>query len=133
MTKAFVDTLIRNMKQAGFISKTLPWMVEGFGEKQLNTRYIGFVIKDDWIDIMPNNNNLLIKFIIGRNDAYMEFYLANKPPFIKITQTSFTISDKWEILLGELKRRLKKDKTDAQHHMETIENLYKRIESDIKY
>ncbi|HEX8965399.1 MAG TPA: hypothetical protein VF820_03145 [Patescibacteria group bacterium] len=132
MTKAFVDSLISNMKQAGVVTKATPWMVEGFGDKQLNTRYVGFAIKNDWLEIMSAQNNLLIKFIVGRNDAYMEFYLANKPPFLKITQTRFTTMDKWEILLGELKRRLKKDKTDALSHRETVGNLYKLIEPLLK-
>ncbi len=132
MTKAFVDSLISNMKQAGVVTKATPWMVEGFGEKQLNTRYVGFAIKDEWLDIMSSNDNLLLKFIVGRNDAYIEFYLANKPPFLKITQTRFTNVDKWEILLGELKRKLKKDKADVLSHNESVGNLYKLIEPHLK-
>ncbi len=120
------------MKHAGVVTKATPWMVEGFGEKQLNTRYVGFAIKDDWQEIMSANNNLLIKFIVGRDDAYMEFYIANKPPFLKITQTRFTTLDKWEILLGELKRRLKKDKAAVLSHNEAVGNLYKLIEPNLK-
>jgi hypothetical protein len=132
MTKAFVDELIRNLKQAGMVTKASPWMVEGFGDKQFNTRYVGITIKEDWEEIMSSSNNLLIKFLIGRNEAYLEFYLANKPPFLKIWQTRFTQQDKWEILLGEFKRRLKKDKAEYMNHTESVGNLYLLIQPHLK-
>ncbi len=132
MTKTYVDELIRNMKQAGMVTKALPWTVEGFGEKQLNTRYVGITIKDDWIEIMEPTNNLLVKFIVGRNDAYLELYIANKPPFLKLYTTRFTTHDKWEILLGELKRKLKKDKADFLSHKDAVGNLYVLIKPHLK-
>ena len=132
MTKAFVDDLVRNMKSAGMVTKALPWMIEGFGDKQLNTRYIGLTIKNDWTDIFPAENNLLLKFIVGRNDASIEFYLANKPPFLYISSTRFTQLDKWEILLGEFKRKLKKEKADVLAHKDAVGNLYALIQPHLK-
>lgn len=132
MTKAFVDELIRNMKQAEMVEKALPWMVEGFGEKQLNTRYVGIAIKEDWLEIFPQGNNLLIKFIVGRNDAFLECYIANKPPFFRFYTVRFTINDKWEILLGELKRRFKKDKLEYLAHKEALGNIFAQIKNHLK-
>ena len=132
MTKAFVDDLVRNMKSAGMVTNALPWMVEGFGDKQLNTRYIELTIKDDWVEILPAENNLLLRFIVGRNDASIEFYLANKPPFLYISRTRFTQLDKWEILLGEFKRKLKKEKNDFLAHKDALGNLYVLIKPHLK-
>ncbi len=132
MTKAYVDELIQNMKRAGIVTKTTPWMVEGFGEKQMNIRYAGIKITQEWLEIFSEKNNLLLKFIIDRNSAALEFYLANKPPFIRIDTTSFSIHDKWEILLGELRRKLKKDKIEFTNHTEKLGNFYIRIKPHVK-
>lgn len=132
MTKAIVDTLISNMKKAGIVTKAAPWMVEGMGEKQMNVRYVGIKPTDDWLNILSGENNLLIKFIMDRNSSYFEFYLANKPPFLRITSKSFSSEDKWETLLGEIKRRLHKDKTDYLKHMDSVGNWYVMIEKQLK-
>ena len=132
MSKGFVDELIHNMKLADMISKAAPWMVEGFGDKQMNVRFVGIKLKQDWLDIFPPGNNLLLKFIIDRSSARIEFYLANKPPFLRIATTRFSDSDKWEPLLGEFKRKLKKDKTDYLNHTEKVANLYAIIKPHLK-
>lgn len=116
--------MIHNMKLADIVTKVAPWSIEGFGEKQMNVRYVGIKIKDDWKEILSEKNNLLIKFVFDRTNSYIEFYLANKPPFYKITSFRFTENDKWEILLGELKRRLRKDKSEFLNHTDKIGNLY---------
>ena len=132
MSKAFVDELIHNMKLAGIVAKAAPWMVEGFGEKQMNVRFVGIHLKDDWLEIFSPHDNMLLKFVIDRKSSYLEFYLANKPPFLKITSTRFTEKDKWGILLGELKRRLKKDKLDVKNHTEKMGNLYTLMKPHLK-
>lgn len=124
MTKATVDTLIQNMKRAGIVTKATPWVFEGVGDKQMSVRYVGLALDPEWQEIMSAKNNLLLKFVIDKTTARLEFYLANKPPFIKITSNQFTSTDKWELLLGDLKRRLRKDKTAVQNHTDAVGNLY---------
>lgn len=132
MTKAFVDQLISNMKQAGIVTKASPWSFEGFGDKQKNVRFVGIILKDDWLEVFSPDDNLLLKFITDRNSAYLEYYLANGAPFVKISSVSFSEHDKWETLLGELRRRLKKDKSDVIHHTDSIGNLYAKIKPHLK-
>ena len=132
MSKAFVDSMIHHMKLAGMVTKAAPWMVEGIRDTEKNVRYVGITLKEDWLDIFPAGNNLLIKFVIDRNTASMEFYIANKPPFFRFSTKRFTDADKWEILLGELKRKLKKDKTDYLNHTDGIGNLYTLIKPHLK-
>ncbi len=132
MSKAFVDNLIHNMKLAGVITKVTPWSVEGFGDKALNVRYLGIKLPEDWQEIFSDKNNLLLKFVIDRSTAVVEFYLANKPPFVKIITRDFNDGDKWENVLGEVKNRLKRDKADFQNHNEQVGNIYSRINAALK-
>lgn len=132
MSKGFVDQLIHNLKLADMVTKASPWMVEGIRDAQMNTRYVGIKLKDDWLEIFPAGNNLLIKFVVDRNSAQMEFYLANKPPFSRITTKRFTDSDKWETLLGDFKRRLKKEKLEYLNHTESVGNLYSSLKPQLK-
>lgn len=145
MSKQFVDEMIQHMKLAGIVTKASPWMVEGLddrrekfaslrgaGNTQMNVRYVGIKLADDWQEIISATNNLLVKFVIDRNTASLEFYIANKPPFFKFTVRQFTDSDKWELLLGEVKRRLKKDKKDVLNHTEGVGNLYAKIQPYLK-
>jgi hypothetical protein len=132
MTKAFVDDLIRGMKLASMVAKATPWSFEGYGDLQKSVRYVGLELQDDWLEIFSPGDNLLLKFVIDRNSAYLDYYLANKPPFIKISSTRFTQSDKWETLLGELKRRLKRDKNEFQNHTDSVGNLFALIKPHLK-
>lgn len=124
MNKLFVDEMIANMKKAGIVTKATPWMVEGMGEREMNVRYVGFRPFDDWLALFSSYNNLLLKFIVSRSESSIDFFLANKPPFVFITKKHFTTNDKWETLLGEVKRRLSKDKEDATHHQGKVGNIY---------
>jgi hypothetical protein len=132
MTKAFVDELISNMRAAGMVSKASPWMFEGIAEKKMSVRYIGLKVKDEWLDIFSEKNNLLLKFVYDRSTAFIEVYLANATPFVKIITLRFSTNDKWEPLLGELKRRLKKDKADVVNHQESVGNIYSRLKPHLK-
>lgn len=132
MTKAYIDELIRNMKNAGLVAKATPWSYEGFGDKQKNVRYVGLNILEDWLEIFSAVDNLLLKFISDRSSGYVEYYLANKPPFVKFSAASLHEGMKWEILLGELKRKLKKDKNEYLHHTDSLDNLYARIKPHLK-
>lgn len=132
MSKNFVDQMIHHMKLAGIVAKAAPWMVEGIREQEMNVRYVGLKLKDDWLEIFPAGNNLMLKFIIDRNTSRIEFYLANKPPFYRITTTHFTEHDKWETLLGGLKQKLKKDKADVMNHTEAVGNIYAALKSHLK-
>lgn len=132
MNKLFVDDMIANMKKAGIVTKATPWMVEEMGEKEMNVRYVGIRPFHDWLDIFSDDNNVLLKFIISRNESSIDFFLANKPPFVFITKKRFTTTDKWETLLGDVKRRLSKDKEDVVHHNEKVGNLYGVIQPHLK-
>jgi len=132
MSKDFVDRMIRNMKLADLVAKSAPWSVEGFGEKSKNVRYVGLRIKDDLREVFSEGNNLLLKFVIDRGSGWVEFYLANKPPFLKILSRQFTDGDKWEILIGDFKRKMKKDKNDFMNHKEGVGNLYSKIKGLLK-
>jgi hypothetical protein len=131
MTKTIINTLIRNMQQAGIVTKASPWMIEGAGNKQLNVRYVG-VKPIDWSEIMRPENNLLIKFILDGKLGLVEFYLANLPPFTRISGTKLVDTSKWETLLGNLKLQLKKDKEAVIHHRDNVGNLYRLIEKLLK-
>lgn len=132
MSKSFVDHLIHNMKLADMVTKASPWMVEGRGDASMNVRFVGIKLKDDWLEILPLGNNLMIKFVIDRNTAMMEFYLANKPPFFRIFTKRFTDADKWETLLGDMKRKLKRDKGEYQNHTDSVGNLYASLKPHLK-
>ncbi len=132
MSKDFVDRLIHNMKLADMVAKAAPWMVEGINDQQKNVRYVGIKLKDDWLDIFPAGNNFLLKFVIDRSSAYMEFYLANKPPFLQILTKRFSEQEKWETLLGEFKRKMKKDKIDYTNHKDIAGNLYALVKPHLK-
>ena len=132
MSKSFVDQLIHNMKLANMVAKAAPWMVEGIRDQQMNVRYVGIQLKEGWEEIFPSGNNVLLKFIVDRNSARVELFLANKPPFHRILTRSFTDSDKWETLLGEMKRKLRKDKTDVTNHTENVGNLYSLLKPHLK-
>ena len=132
MTKAFIDELIQHMKKAEIVTKAAPWMVEGIGSKQMHVRYVGIKPYDQWKNILSEKNNLLIKFVIDRTDGILELYLANTPPFIKITTKQLSGIEKWEVLLGEIGRRLYKDKEEYIHHREQLGNIFSRIASHVK-
>jgi hypothetical protein len=137
MSKAVVDELVRNMKAAEIVSKVSPWMVEGktVGEgadKQVNVRFVGLVLKDEWLDIFSVKDNILLKFITDRSSSAVEFYLANATPFVKIITRNFSDGDKWETVLGEVKRRLKRDKQEVVNHTEQVGNIYARVRKYLK-
>jgi hypothetical protein len=132
MSKKFVDQMIHHMKLAGIVAKAAPWMIEGIREQQMNVRYVGLHLRDDWLEVFPPGNNLLLKFIVDRNTARIEFYLANKPPFFRIITKHFTEHDKWEPILGGLKLQLKKDKAEIVNHIESVGNLYAALKPHLK-
>jgi hypothetical protein len=132
MTKAFVDDLIRGLKLAGMVAKATSWSFEGYGDKQKSVRYVGLTLKDDWLEIFSPADNLLLKFVIDRDSAYLDYYLANKPPFFRISAVKFKQTDKWEILLGELKRRLKRDKSEVINHTDSVDNIYAQMKPHLK-
>lgn len=132
MNKLFVDEMVGNMKKAGIVTKATPWMVEGMGEKEMNVRYVGIRPFGEWLDIFSDRNNILLKIIISRSESSIDFFLANKPPFVFITKKRFTTDDKWETVLGNVKRRLSKDKEDAMHHKEKVGNLFDLVKPHLK-
>lgn len=132
MTKKQVDHLIANMKKGEVVTKVSPWMDEITLNKTLEVRYIGIKLEEEWSEIIPLQNNLLLKFTHTRGDSRVEFYIANKPPFFKFWSQRLTDNDKWETLLGELKRKLKREKQEFIHHKQKAGNLYQLINPYLK-
>lgn len=124
MNKAFVDSVISNIKKADIVTKVSPWMVEGMGDKGMNVRYVGLKVDREWNKVFSIQNNILLKFVIDRTTARVELYIANKPPFFRILSKHFIEGDKWETILGDMRSRLKKDKTDYLAHTSKVGNLY---------
>ncbi len=132
MNRTTVNTFVQNMKKAGIVTKASEWSIEGFGEKELAVKYVGIKLDESWVEIFSLKNNLLLIFYLDKNTARADVLLANKPPFLKIISVPITATTKWEIVLGEFKRQLKKDKLDAQHHVAKIDNLYVKIQKYLK-
>jgi len=124
MNKAFVDSVISNIRKANLVTKVSPWMVEGMGEKAMNVRYVGLKVNNEWNEVFSKANNVLLKFVIDRTTARLELYIANTPPFFLVLSKNFTENDKWESLLGDMRSRLKKDKADYLNHTSKVGNLY---------
>ncbi|MEK7165961.1 MAG: hypothetical protein AAB874_04115 [Patescibacteria group bacterium] len=132
MNKTVINALISNMQRAKILTKTTPWLIEGMGKKHLQVRYIGIKPYDDWTEIIPAENNLLLKFVFDKPAARIEFYIANSPPFFKFHHQHFPETVKWETILGELKRLLRKDKEAHIHHQTQAGNLYELILPHLK-
>jgi len=132
MLKTQINTIISNLKKANMISKVTPWMFEGLGDVKAEIRYVGLKLDEDWEHIFPPENNLLLKFILIKPIAQLEFYLANNPPFFKIYSQYLRDNDKWEWVLGELKRRLKKDKEEVIKHQAKIDNFWVKLQPHLK-
>jgi len=132
MTKTVINQLISHMQKAGIVTKAAPWMIEGFGEKEMNVRYVGIKPTGDWLGVVPGENNFLLKFIFDKKTSVMEFYIANKPPFLKLITKRISITDKWEVLLGEIRHRLKEDKGEYLSHKDKVGNLYVLLKNQLK-
>ncbi len=132
MNRTVINTLIQNMKKAGIVTKASEWSIEGFGEKELAVKYVGVRLDESWAEILSLKNNFLLVFYLDKNSAKADLLLANKPPFLRIISVPITAMTKWEIVFGEFKRQLKKDKLDAQHHVAKIDNLYLKIQKFLK-
>lgn len=127
MTKSHINTIISNLKKADLVTKVTPWLIEGLGDGKSEVKYVGFKIKDDWLELFSPKDNLLLKFVIIKNTVQLEIYLANNPPFVNIHNVYLRENEKWEKVLGELKRKLKKDKEDFINHDAKVDNLWIKI------
>ena len=127
MTKTNINTFISNLKKANLVTKVTPWMIEGIDNGKSEVRFVGLKLKDDWLELFSTKDNLLLKFILVKQTVRLEIYLANIPPFYKIFGLYLRESDKWETVLGELKRILKEDKEDFINHDTKVDNLWIKI------
>jgi hypothetical protein len=133
MGKRAVNTFLTNMKKAGLIGTILPWSIEGNSRNnKMDIRFAGLKISGDWLEIFSSKDNILMKFSVEKDDSWIDIYFANKLPFVKLFSKKLTDGDKWEPLIGELKRRLKKDKEAVINHTNGIGNLYSKIKENLK-
>jgi hypothetical protein len=124
MNKTFINTLIKNLQKSGMVTNITPWVFEGIGDRKMEVRYVGLKLNQDWEDLISSRNNILIKCLMDKPNAFLEMYIANKPPFFRFWSTRFTTSSKWETILGEVRQRIRKDKEDSIRHQEKAGNLY---------
>lgn len=132
MTKTQVDNLIANMKKAAMVTKVSPWSMEAIKDIEYHVRYVGLKVSADWLDIFSGNNNLLIKFSVSRKSSKGELFLANFPPFTKIINLKLSSTIKWEVMLGDVKNKLKKDKADFLKSCYKIDNLYAKVKDQLR-
>lgn len=133
MTKTSVNTIVTSLQKKGVVTKAVPWIIEGFGEKgKADVRYIGIQPFEDWLEIFSEKDNVLLKFILEKKRERLELYLANTTPFFRIYTIPLSSESKWETLLGPIKQRLKRDKDAHTHHKETADNLYAKIEQFLR-
>lgn len=132
MSKSLINVQIRNLKKAGLATKVSEWMFEGLAEKKYEVKYVGIKVDEDWREIISSKNNLLVKFLANSKEEWVEIYLANKPPFVKLSREKISAKSKWENWLGELRRNLKKDKDDLVHHRDKVGNLYGKIKGGVR-
>lgn len=132
MTKRDIDLIINHLRKADLITQSPPWIHEEHRQQDCQVRYAGISTPSDWEEIINANNNLLLKFITCRQFTTLELYLANKPPFIKITYKNLSPNDKWETIFGEIKRQLKRDKEDFRSHSAKVGNMYQKIADHLK-
>lgn len=132
MSKSIITTFIQHLKKADLTTKITPWMVEGAGDKAWDVRYVGLKLSSEWLEIFSPQDNVLLKFKSSRTETWLEFYLANKTPFFKVTSWKLNENSKWEVMFGELRRQLKKDKQEFQHHQATVNNLFKKLQPFLK-
>lgn len=132
MTKTDVNNLIKNMTKAGIVTKASPWAMEAIADQEYHVRYVGLNMLDDWAEIFALSNNLLIKFSVNRKQAQAELFLANQTPFIKIKNLKLDPGSKWELMLGQVKQQLKKDKAEFLAHQDKLGNLFVKIKDALK-
>ena len=130
MNKTQINKLISNLKKANLVTKSSVWTVEG--EKDCYVRYVGIKTPDDWKDIFSMSDNLLLKFQIQKQTAFLDFLIANKTPFCNVTRKYLNPQDKWESILGEMKRKLKQDKREYLMHNYSVDNWFAKIKGHLK-
>lgn len=126
------SSLIAKLKKSELVTKVSPWMKDVFKGEKCDVRYVGIKVNEDWQGALTDKDNLMLKFVVNSKVGIVQFLLANKPPFVFITQTNFSKDSKWEHLLGEFKRRLLKDYQDFQKHEVKMGNWYELIKGERK-
>mgnify|MGYP001317735477 CR=1 FL=1 len=132
MTKPNLDKLVANMKKAGIVTKATPWLKEEYKNQACDARYIGIKIDETWPEFLSGKDQFLIKFVHTRSESIFQLFLANKSPFIFITQTEINPQDKWEYMLGKCKNKLNRDYTEAIKGNPGITNVYEKIKIHLK-
>jgi hypothetical protein len=132
MNKSYINTFIRNIKKAGHLTKDSDWVFDSNYKEKIEVKYAGFRFGKDFDDVISSNNNFILKFNLSKSGCFLDIYLANKTPFVKLVSKKLNETEKWEIILGELKRNLRKDKDDFIHHIDKAGNLFALIFKDLK-
>lgn len=127
MGKYAINAMIQNMKKAGLVTNVSPWLKESGHD----VRHVGIRPKD-WDEVMSHNNNLLCTFRVDAGTDRLELMLANSVPFIRLTSKKLPVGSKWESILGDIKRRLNKDKQAWKKGDFAVGNLYHKIHKYIK-
>lgn len=132
MAKKVIDDFLKNLRKSDLMLKVSPWMPEGGGGHEFDVRYVGIKVPEDLKHIIPEGNNMLLRLKSERTDTWLEFYLANQPPFFKIDQTRLREGDKWETILGYFKGKLKKDFEEYKKNNTKLDNIYLKLKPKLK-
>ncbi len=120
------------MQKAAIVTKASDWFMEGIGDATTTAKYVGLKLDDSWSEIFSLSNNVMCKFVLLKTQGHVEFYLANKPPFVMISVAKLSDASKWETVFGELKRQLKAEKLALQHHKGKINSSFSKIKPYLK-
>lgn len=129
MSKLEIDKQIRLLKTKSLVQKVLPWTEEGGGQDEFFVRYVGLSIPQDLQSIISQANHLLVRFKTNRKYTIAEVYLANTPPFTKITDIFIKKDTDW---FEKFKKDLKQDHQDYTKGQTKLNNLYQKIKNHLK-
>lgn len=132
MTKAKIDQLIKYLQAKKLLGQIGKWQMEALEDSEYHVRYVGVTLPADWQNIISTKNNFLLKFLVNRQKATLEYYLANKSPFILFWQIGIKPETDWKDILGPLKQKLNKDKKEFIANEVKIDNLFVKIKSQLK-
>lgn len=132
MKKSEVNSAISALNKAKVTTKVTPWFFEERGGEKVEVRYVGLKLDAEWDEIFSRNNLLLLSFVFTKQFQNLDVSLANSTPFVKIMSFNLDEVSKIDVLLGDLRRRLKQDKQTFLHHQDQVGNLYKKIVDKLK-
>ena len=132
MSKKHIDQIIKGLKEHDYVIHCAKWQMEAIEDQEYHVRFLGLKIPSDWKSIINPKNNILLKFITSRKQTFLEYYLANQPPFTLIVKTKIDREDTYKDVIGPFKQQLNRDKLDYQRNKHQFDNIYLKIKPSLK-